>query len=252
MVSAARRTARRRDSQDKPSQADRRRRERAIGGARPAGPLALAVSTFAAWNLRGVAEKPRRICVAHAPHSRRHLLRSSLRVRRVRSLRCSSVPCAWGTWTPHLSPRFPAAPLGAAIADRLLAAATAASADDRSPRSRPAAHRRGTFRSGIRRRPELPRAPATLRRTGRRLRAARRAGGRGRRTRAPRAEPGPSGGPGPGRGAVSSARGPGIVPIRAMWTRGAAPARHGIPTPSRPLGTSPGRPAHACSFPPRR
>jgi pimeloyl-ACP methyl ester carboxylesterase len=61
---------------------------------------------------RGAAEKPRRICVAHAPHSRRHLLRSSLRVRRVRSLRCSSVPCAWGTWTPHLSPRLPSAPLG--------------------------------------------------------------------------------------------------------------------------------------------
>src|SRR5438132_13366349 len=45
------------------------------------------------------------------PLSLSKLLRSSLRVCRIRSFRCSSVPCSWGTWPPNLSAGFPAAPL---------------------------------------------------------------------------------------------------------------------------------------------
>jgi hypothetical protein len=43
---------------------------------------------------RDAAEKPDRIFCAHARHLLRRLLRSSLRVCRIRSLRCSAPPCS--------------------------------------------------------------------------------------------------------------------------------------------------------------
>src|SRR5262249_51385992 len=55
---------------------------------------------------------------------RRRLLRSSLRVCRIRSVRCSAAPWIWATCAPNLSGGFPAAPLGSAtwpMVDRVVA-----------------------------------------------------------------------------------------------------------------------------------
>src|SRR5260370_37681269 len=70
---------------------------------------------------RVAAGRHRRIFGAHAAYLRCCDLRSSLAHQRMRALRCSAAPSIWTTWSPNLSPRFPAVTLVYALAYLLAA-----------------------------------------------------------------------------------------------------------------------------------